>query len=56
MAHIGDLFSKTRSTKPANAMGPLTTAEILNVVAVFLLPANGFRGAKKARSRTSRIE
>ena len=46
---VGDLFSKTRSTMPANAMGQLSIPDTLDVVA-YMLQANGFRAGRIALS------
>jgi mono/diheme cytochrome c family protein len=46
---VGDLFSKTRSTMPANAMGQLSIRETLDVVA-YMLQVNGFRAGRTALS------
>jgi mono/diheme cytochrome c family protein len=42
---VGDLFSKTRSTMPANAVGGLSIGDTLDVVA-FMLQANGVRAGR----------
>ena len=42
---VGDLFSKTRSTMPANAVGGLPIADTRDVVA-FMLQANGARAGR----------
>lgn len=46
---VGDLFSKTRSTMPADAVGRLSIGDTLDVVA-FMLQVNGVRAGRTSLS------